>query len=952
MKLIKPLAPLFSALALLCFASPAIAAPGDLSLLAGGPGGTDALGIAVKPIALTSDEEGDLIAADDRGTVRELDLESGTVTVRAGIGAFSGGPEGPSAISTAYNSVAALALSADGSVLMADQCGISALAAPEEPAIRFAGTCDEQPPPEFFEDGRPATETAVGRPTAIAVDAEGSVLYTSYGAEIKRIDHATGLVSTLADYNPDTAAGRADGVALGDAAFEITSLAFAADGDLLVGEAQNRVIRRVEAGADGVVGATDPVTRFAGTWDVTGFAGDGGPARQATLAYPEQIAPLADGRVVVTDLSNHRVRLIGADAEHTISTIAGGGSTPAADGVEALSAVLLFPKAVHAIGDRIFFSNYFGNRTYELDLAEASPELRAVLGNGTAGYSGDGGPAHEAQLDRPSDVAIALDGDAIVADTANNRLRRIDSASGEISTLAGNGEICGSGGCGEGGSPLAAPLGEPRAVLAAADGSIYWADSYIPLVWRITPGGIMERVAGDPEEFEGYSGDGGPARDATFTRINGLALSADESVLYVADSSRVRAIDLGTGIIETVAGTDFTEFYGDGGPALQAQLEATDVAVLSGGDLLIADGSSGRVRRVEMQGPLQSGTIDTWLGRTWPEEYENPGQLLGGDGETFGLLDAYAQASSLAVGPGDRVAIGTGSGVWLVEPGGPLVSRVAGDRWRGGFSGDSGPGIGTWVGEVGGLAFRENGDLVFSDPYNRRLRLLEAPRPLLRVDAVSPAGLSAGGSAVVRIENGPVVGPVAVAAGPGVTVSELVRESKTRTVARLTVAADAALGPRDLVLTTLGDGAEAVCSGCLTIAAGAPPVASPAPTRLLGELRAAKRVGIATLRRGLPVRTSAAQPGRLRVELRLRPRQAARLGLPRLLGRSTRVVLAAGPASVRVRLSAALARRLTGIGPRTLPAVLGVVLRSADGTVDSRSRPVVVAVPAHRGSGG
>lgn len=945
MRLAKSLAPLFSALALLCLAPPAIAAPGDLSLLAGGPGGTDALGIAVRPSALTSDGEGNLIVADIRGTVREVDLVSGTVTVRAGIGAFSGGPEGPSAISTAYNSVEALALAADGSVLMADQCGISKLAAPEQPAIRFAGTCEDEPPPEFYEDGRPATETEIGRPRAIAVDSEGSVFFTSYGTEIRRIDHATGLVSILANYNPDTAAGRADGVAFGSATFEADSLAFAADGDLLVGESTNQVIRRVEAGADGLIGATDPVSRFAGAWDVAGLAGDGGPAREATLNYPAQIATLADGRVAVADLSNHRVRLIGADAEHTITTIAGGGSTPAATGVEALGADLPFPGTVHAIGERIFFSDA-GNRTYEVDLGELSPELRAVLGNGSLGYSGDSGPGLEAQLDGPSDVAIMPDGDPIVADTYNNRLRRVDLGTGEISTVAGNGEMCQGGMCGEGGAPLSAALGQPRAVVTTTDGEVFWADTFVPAVRKVGAGGTVELVAGDTEEPSGYSGDGGPATAATFTEINGLALSPDETVLYVADYSRVRAIDLTTGTIETVAGTDFSDYYGDGGPALQAQLSASDLGVLSDGDLLIADGSAGRIRRVDMQAPLQSGTIDTWLGREWPEEYE-PEELLGEDGETFGLLDAYVQGSRLAVGPGDRVAIGTGSQVWLVEPGGPLVSRIAGERWRGGFSGDFGPAVGTWVGNIGGIAFLDDGDLVFSDAYNQRIRKLEAPDPLLRVDGVAPATLVAGGSAEVVIENGPVVGDLSVAAGPGITVSNVVRESKTRTVARLSVAADATPGTRDLVLTTLGDGAKATCSGCLTVAAA--PAQRP-PARLLGDLRSPKRIGLATLRRGLRAQTSAAKAGRLRVELRLRPAQAERLGLPRLLGRAARGV-SAGPASATVRVSAALAQRLRGLGPRTLPLLLRVDLSAGDGEVDSRSRRLLVAIPPPRGGG-
>ncbi len=224
---------------------------------------------------------------------------------------------------------------------------------------------------------------------------------------------------------------------------------------------------------------------------------------------------------------------------------------------------------------------------------------------------GDGGDATNARLDRPAAVVAASDGGFLIADTGNNRIRRV-SPSGTISTVAGNGS---TGSAGDGGSATAAQLNAPTDVVPAPGGGFYIADSGNGRVRFVTPSGTMTTFAGTTP---GFGGDGGAAAAAQLSQPRKLSLAPDGAVL-VADTgnARVRRIAAG-GTITTVAGGT-TGFAGDGGQAKSAALnQPSDVIPLSNGGFLIADTGNDRVRRVT---PL--GTIFTIAG-------SSPG--LAGDG--------------------------------------------------------------------------------------------------------------------------------------------------------------------------------------------------------------------------------------------------------------------------------------------------------------------------------
>src|SRR4029077_8123094 len=196
--------------------------------------------------------------------------------------------------------------------------------------------------------------------------------------------------------------------------------------------------------------------------------------------------------------------------------------------------------------------------------------ITSAVGTGDKGFAGDGGPAQAALLNGPFDVAFDAGGNLYFSDTFNNRIRRVDAKSGVISTVAGNGD---KGYAGDGGPATAAALNEPYGIVLDRAGSIFIADRLNRRVRRIDVAtGIITTIAGTGEAA--YSGDGGPAAQAGLAEPNGLAFDPAQTRLYIADVAdhRVRVVDMATGIISTFAGTGQAEHGGDGEKAAAARI--------------------------------------------------------------------------------------------------------------------------------------------------------------------------------------------------------------------------------------------------------------------------------------------------------------------------------------------------------------------------------------------
>jgi hypothetical protein len=224
--------------------------------------------------------------------------------------------------------------------------------------------------------------------------------------------------------------------------------------------------------------------------------------------------------------------------------------------------------------------------------------ITTVAGNGMGGYSGDGGPASSAELSGPVGVAVDASGKLFIADTDNNVIRQVGT-NGIITTVAGNGT---AGYSGDGGAATNAELSGPFGAAVDASGKLFIADAYNNAIRQVGTNGIITTVAGDGTA--GYSGDGGAAIDGELNYPFGVAVDSFGN-LFIADTSNQRIRKVGThGIIITVAGNGTNGYSDDGGAATQAQLkDPSGVAVDASGNLFIADQENNRIREVFFAGP-------------------------------------------------------------------------------------------------------------------------------------------------------------------------------------------------------------------------------------------------------------------------------------------------------------------------------------------------------------
>ncbi len=319
--------------------------------------------------------------------------------------------------------------------------------------------------------------------------------------------------------------------------------------------------------------------------------------RGVELSGPRTAAVDAAGIVWFTDTGHHQIRRLDP-ATGIVTVVAGTGMAGAlGDDGPATSAWLDMPHGV-AVDNRghLFVADSGNNRIRKVSLDTGV--ITTVAGTGQAGFGGDGGRATSAHLNHPRFLVVAPDGSFIVADTENYRVRRID-VTGTITTVGGTGR---PGYSGDGGPAIAADLDDPRGLALDTDGSLYVSGAEgvpRPSVRRIDPTGIITTIAGG--QPAGFSGDGGPATAAALNSPRSIALFGRD--LYIADSdnSRIRHVDLTTGLIDTVVGTGAFGFGGDGGPALSATIDQPrGVAVTPTGDLVIGDTRNARLRLVRI----------------------------------------------------------------------------------------------------------------------------------------------------------------------------------------------------------------------------------------------------------------------------------------------------------------------------------------------------------------
>lgn len=336
------------------------------------------------------------------------------------------------------------------------------------------------------------------------------------------------------------------------------------------------------------------IATVAGT-GAAGFAGDGGPATAAQLQDPVGVAVDQAGNFLIVDENNQRIRRVDA-ATGIMTTVAGNGMAAfSGDGGPATSASLSFPFGVAFDGARNFFINDLANnRVRRVDAAMGI--ITTVAGTSVRGFEGDGGAATAASLNGPAGLAVDAAGNLFIADILNERVRRVDATTGIITTVAGMGV---AGFAGDGGQATAARLNGPVGLAVDGAGNLFIADQRNQRIRRVDAAtGIITTVVGTG--VGGFAGDGGPATSAQLNLPRDVEVDSGGN-LFVVDifNQRIRRVDAVTGIIATVAGTGVAGFSGDGGPPTAAQLnQPFSVAVDRAGNILIADQLNHRVRRV------------------------------------------------------------------------------------------------------------------------------------------------------------------------------------------------------------------------------------------------------------------------------------------------------------------------------------------------------------------
>ncbi len=551
----------------------------------------------------------------------------------------------------------------------------------------------------FSGDSGPATAAQLDFPTGVALDQNNDLFIADEGNQrIREVNLLTGLITTAAG---NGTAGFSGDTGPATAAELDNPFSVAADqsGNLFIADTSNNRVRQVNL-------VTKLITTVAGT-GIAGYNGDSGLAAAAELCDPYGVAVDQNGHLFIADTSNQRIRQVDLFTK-LITTVAGIGTAGyGGDGGLATAAGVNYPYgvAVDQSGD-LFIADGGNNRVREVN---ASTKLiTTVAGNGTAGYSGDGGQATAAGINAPYGVAVDQSGHLFIADTFNDRIREVNLAQGLISTAAGNGIASYSG---DNGQATAAVASYPLSVAIDGSGHLFIADTGNNVVREVNLAtGIIATVAGNGTY--GYNGDNCLATAAELASPQGIAVD-QSGHLFIADTGnqRIREVNLATGLITTLAGNGITGYGGDAGLATVAELDnPMGIAVDNNGHLFIADADNNVIREVN----LATGLITTVAG--------DGTAFYGGDGGPATAAELYFPTSVAVDQSGHLFIADTFNQVIReVNLATGLISTLAGDGFAG-YYGDSGQAAAAEINNPYGVAVDQSGHLFIADTFNQRIR--------------------------------------------------------------------------------------------------------------------------------------------------------------------------------------------------------------------------------------
>ncbi len=468
---------------------------------------------------------------------------------------------------------------------------------------------------------------------------------------------------------------------------------------------------------------------IAGT-GVAGFSGDGGSSETAKLNRPSGIVVDGNGTVYFTDQGNNRVRKIAPNG--IISTVAGNGTAGfSGDGGLAVNARISSPAGVAlGVGGVLYFADRRNDRVRKVTPGGI---ISTLAGGGTTGLNGDGGLAINASLNNPNGIASDASGNVYIADSFHLTVRKV-TPTGMISRVAGTGDAFDRGG----NVATDVALDLPGGLTIDSQGNIYITENVDNQVWKLSPDGLMLRVAGNKNLRS--IGDGGPATEASLNRTEAIAFGADGTV-YISDQAYagystnggiIRAVGA-NGVIRAIAGPGAFGRSGDGGPATSASFFSINSIVFDAeGNIYALDSGNGNIRKIDRAGIISTVETKEIIGS---DEISSPSAVIG--------------ARDMAIDVDGNIYVADGFNRIRKISSDGIIRTVAGNGTDT-SSGDGGPAIDAGISNPEGIAVDADGALYIAETYGNRIRKIDPNGIIYTIAGTGSEGFSGDGGVATK----------------------------------------------------------------------------------------------------------------------------------------------------------------------------------------------------------